>query len=212
MATKSKEEVVQEFRIQSIQEATMRVIARKGMAAATMQEIAEEAGVAKGTLYLYFRDRDELVEKTFESAMTQLHDRVDEALLSDAPFEERLRNVIAAKFRFFEENREFFRLYMSLRIPEGSPAQQRRQKRTCQPQYRARIDQLSEVLREAMTRGEVREMDPRRLALLLIEGSNAIVIERIMEESAPPLAEDVELIVSALFDGIAARKPKRSTH
>ncbi|MEA2572381.1 MAG: hypothetical protein QOI24_4382 [Acidobacteriota bacterium] len=212
MAGKSKEEVVQEFRIQSIQEATMRVIARKGMAAATMQEIAEEAGVAKGTLYLYFRDRDELVEKTFENAMTQLHDRVDEALLGDAPFEERLRNVITAKFRFFEENREFFRLYMSLRIPEGNPAQQRRQKRTCQPQYRARIDQLSEVLREAMTRGEVREMDPRRLALMLIEASNAIVVERIMEESAPPLADDVELIVSALFDGIAARKPKRSTH
>ena len=51
----------------------MRVIARKGMAAATMQEIADEAGVAKGTIYLYFRDRDELVEKTFETAMQQAH-------------------------------------------------------------------------------------------------------------------------------------------
>ena len=70
---KSKEEVVQEFRIQSIQDATMRVIARKGMAAATMQEIADEAGVAKGTIYLYFRDRDELVEKTFETAMHAAH-------------------------------------------------------------------------------------------------------------------------------------------
>ena len=59
MATsKSKEEVVHDFRVQSIQDAAMRVIARKGMAAATMQEIAEEAGVAKGTIYLYFRDRD----------------------------------------------------------------------------------------------------------------------------------------------------------
>ena len=73
---KSKEEVVHDYRVQSIQEATMRVIARKGMAAATMQEIAEEAGVAKGTIYLYFRDRDELVEKTFESAITELHARV----------------------------------------------------------------------------------------------------------------------------------------
>jgi AcrR family transcriptional regulator len=212
MAARSKEEVVQEFRIQSIQEATMRVIARKGMSSATMQEIAEEAGVAKGTLYLYFRDRDELVEKTFENAMTQLHERIDVALLSDRPFEEKMRDVIAAKFRFFEENREFFRLYMSLRIPEGNPAQQRRQKRTCQPQYRARIDQLAEVLREAMARGEVREMDPRRLALLLSEGTNAIVIERIMEEPAPPAADDVELVATALLDGIIVRKSKRSAH
>ena len=94
---KSKEEVVQEFRIQSIQEATMRVIARKGMAAATMQEIAEEAGVAKGTIYLYFRDRDELVEKTFETAIGELHKRVDEALARGGTFEERFRNVIAAE-------------------------------------------------------------------------------------------------------------------
>lgn len=212
MAAKSKEEVVQEFRMQSIQEATMKVIARKGMAAATMQEIAEEAGVAKGTLYLYFRDRDELVEKTFENAMTQLHERIDTALGGEGTIEEKLRQVIAAKFKFFEDHREFFRLYMSLRIPEGNPAQQRRQKRTCQPQYRARVDQLVGVFEDAMKRGEIREMDPRRLALLFIEGTNAIVIERIMEESAPPAADDIELIAGTLFDGIGIRKSKRSTH
>ena len=54
---KSKEDVVQEFRVQSIQEAAIRVISRKGMAAATMQEIAAEAGVAKGTIYLLPRSR-----------------------------------------------------------------------------------------------------------------------------------------------------------
>src|SRR5215212_1222027 len=130
MAAKSKEEVVQEYRIASIQEATMRVIARKGMAAATMQEIAEEAGVAKGTIYLYFRDRDELVEKTFENAIMQLHARVDAALALDVPFEEKLRSMFGAVSSFFRENREFFRLYISMRFPEGSAQQQRRQKRT----------------------------------------------------------------------------------
>src|SRR5215210_6943393 len=97
MASKSKEEVVQEYRIASIQEATMRVIARKGMAAATMQEIAEEAGVAKGTIYLYFRDRDELVEKTFETAMEKLMAQIDAALDADVAFEQKIRDVIAAQ-------------------------------------------------------------------------------------------------------------------
>src|SRR6266568_2519338 len=128
---KSKEEVVQEFRVRSIQEAALRVIARKGMSAATMQEIAAEAGVAKGTIYLYFRDRDELVEKTFETAMNELHRRIDSAMKPEASFEENLRAALSAKMDFFLENREFFRLYLSLRFPEGSPAQQRRQKRTC---------------------------------------------------------------------------------
>jgi len=213
MTVKSKEEVVQEFRIQSIQDAAMRVIARKGMAAATMQDIAEEAGVAKGTIYLYFRDRDELVEKTFDSAITGLRKRIDEAWAGQTEFADKLRALIAAKFAFFREHREFFRLYMSLRLPEGNPQQQRRQKRTCQPQYLTRIDQFAASLSEAMERGDIRRMDPRRLALFIIEGSNALVIERVMEDAPPPEQEDVELIASVILDGISTRKSSnRSIH
>jgi TetR/AcrR family fatty acid metabolism transcriptional regulator len=212
MAAKSKDEVVQEYRVQSIQEAAMRVIARKGMNAATMNEIAKEAGVAKGTIYLYFRDRDELVEKTFETAIGHLHARVDEALALDVVFEEKLRAVISAQLAFFRENAEFFRLYMSLRMPEGTPQQQRRQKRTCSPRYAARVKAFADVLKEAMERGEIRTSDSYRLALFLIEGSIAITLERLNENAPPPEENDVDLIVSTILDGIAIRKQKRSTH
>ena len=183
----------------------MRVIARKGMAAATMQEIAEEAGVAKGTIYLYFRDRDELVEKTFESAMCQLMEQVDEALDRDVPFEEKIRSVLAAQLGFFANNREFFRLYLSLRLPEGSPDRQRRQKRTCQPQYRSRVQKLADVLQVAMQRGEIRELDPFRLALFIIEGSTAIMIERLTEDASPSPEAEVELIAGLILDGVRKR-------
>src|SRR6185436_10448035 len=202
---KSKEEVVQEFRIQTIQEATMRVIARKGMAAATMQEIAEEAGVAKGTIYLYFRDRDELVEKTFESAMAHLMTQIDAALDADVPFEQKIRDVFAAKLAFFRENREFFRLYLSLRMPEGTPERQRRQKRTCQPQYRARVQKFAAALNEAMERDEIRRMDAYRLALFIIEGSTAVILERLTEESSPLEDADVELVAGLILDGVRKR-------
>ncbi len=177
MTTKSKEEVVHEYRVQSIQDATMRVIARRGMAAATMQEIADEAKVAKGTIYLYFRDRDELVEKTFERAITELHKRVDVALESKGSFQQKLRAVLAAEMEFFREHREFFRLYISLRYPEG-----KRQKRTCQ-QYQTRLKTIAAVLEQAMKRAEIRRMDPARLALFLSEGISAVIIQRVMEET-----------------------------
>ena len=202
---KSKEEVVQEFRIQSIQEATMRVIARKGMADATMQEIADEAGVAKGTIYLYFRDRDELVEKTFETAMAQLGDRIDASLERELTFEEKLREAIAVRLAFFRENREFFRLYLSLRMPEGTPQQQRRQKRTCHPQYRTRVQKFAEVLKEAMERGEIRHVEQYRLALFVIEGSTAIILDRLNEETPSPEEEDVEFMVRLILDGVRKR-------
>jgi TetR/AcrR family fatty acid metabolism transcriptional regulator len=205
---KSKEEVVQEFRIQSIQDATLRVIARKGMSAATMQEIADEAGVAKGTIYLYFRDRDELVERTFERATGQLLLRIDEALSAPAAFEARLRAVIRAKLDFFAENREFFRLYLSLRMPEGSPQQQRRQKQTCQTPYRSRVEKLAEVLGKAMEEGELRRVDPYRLALFIIEGSTAVILERLTEESSPDMESDVDFIVGLILDGARKRSER----
>lgn len=203
--TRSKEEVVQEFRIQSIQDAAMRVIARKGIAAATMQDIAEEAGVAKGTIYLYFKDRDELVDTTFENSINQLHERIDKAMEVHSTFEAKFRAALKTLFEFFRENREFFRLYTAQRFPEGTPHQQRRQQRHCD-RYRDRVRKMGALLSEAMDRGEIRRMDPDRLALFVTEGTNAVVIERVMQENPPSEEQDVELIVDVILDGIRAAR------
>jgi AcrR family transcriptional regulator len=200
---KSKEEVVQEFRIQTIQEATMRVIARKGMAAATVQEIADEAGVAKGTIYLYFRDRDELVEKTFEGAIQELMKQIDTVLERDTPFDIKIREIVSAQLSFFAANHEFFRLYLSLRLQDAP--RERRQKQTCHPQYLARAQKLAGVLKQAMQRGEIREVDPYRLAVFIIEGSTAVLVQRLTEESSPVDTADVELIAGLVLDGVRKR-------
>jgi AcrR family transcriptional regulator len=202
---KSKEEVVQEYRIQSIQDATMRVIARKGMAAATMQEIAEEAGVAKGTIYLYFRDRDELVEKTFETAITHLMRQIDSAIEQEMPIETKIRAIMQAHLSFFGQHREFFRLYLSMRMPEGPAARQRRQKQNCQPQFRTRVQRLADALTIAMERGEIRRVDAFKLALFIIEGSTAIIFERLDDEAPTPEQTDVDLITGLILDGVRER-------
>ena len=183
----------------------MRVISRKGMASATMQEIADEAGVAKGTIYLYFRDRDELVEKTFDSAITRLMATIDEALARDIPIDEKIRAVTTAHLSFFSQNREFFRLYLSLRMPEGTAARQRRQKQHCQPQYRDRAEKFAEVLKQAMDQGQIRVADPFKLAVFIIEGTTAVILNRLEEEAPPHEDADVDLITGLVLDGIRKR-------
>ncbi|HEX8617609.1 MAG TPA: TetR/AcrR family transcriptional regulator [Thermoanaerobaculia bacterium] len=204
--SKTKDEVVQEYRIASIQDATMRVIARKGMAAATMQEIADEAGVAKGTIYLYFRDRDELVEKTFQSAITRLMTTIDAAIEQDMPLESKIRAIMRAHLQFFSENREFFRLYLSMRMPEGPVARQRRQQQECQPQYRSRVQRLADALTIAMDRGEIRRVDAYKLALFIIEGSTAIILDRLSDEASTYDEADVDLITGLILDGVRERR------
>ena len=174
---KSKEEVVQEFRIQSIQEATMRVIARKGMAAATMQEIAEEAGVAKGTIYLYFRDRDELVEKTFETAIEQLigqHRRRRSTATS--PFDEKMRAVIAAQLGVLQRRTASSSASTSrCACPKGRRRGSGGRSSTASRSTAQRVEKFAGgAANRPWSAARSAQMDPYRLALFIIEGSTAV--------------------------------------
>lgn len=87
VASRKKPNLIEQLRVTSIQEAALRVISRRGLTATSMQAVAVEAGIAKGTIYLYFKDRDDLLARTAEWAMSQLQ-RQTEPLWQD-PLETR---------------------------------------------------------------------------------------------------------------------------
>jgi AcrR family transcriptional regulator len=203
MPAVSKEELVEGFRIQTIQEAALRVISRRGLAAATMQEIAEEAGVAKGTIYIYFKNRDDLVQRTADVALSQLLETLEATLASPRPLPDQLKALIQAKLQFFDTNREFFRLYLAL--TQGDVAPPARTRRRHQKQYQLYLERLSALFREAGERGALRPVDPFRLALFVAEGINAVILRRLSEEAPPPVDSEVEWIVKTLLGGISAK-------
>ncbi|MGH9421761.1 MAG: TetR/AcrR family transcriptional regulator, partial [Thermoanaerobaculia bacterium] len=110
MAT-TKGELVEQFRCQGIREAAMRVVARKGYDHVTVQDIADEAGVAKGTVYLYFKSRDDVLEKTMSVSFEEFHALIREAIGRGGTFRECVERVIEAQLGYFERQQEFFRLY-----------------------------------------------------------------------------------------------------
>src|SRR6187455_1090549 len=59
--------------------AAERIFARHGFFAAKVSDVAKEAGVADGTIYLYFKSKDDLLISLFERRMQQVN-----ALLRDA--------------------------------------------------------------------------------------------------------------------------------
>ena len=72
--------LIKKFRADGILDAAIKVIARKGLEKATMEQVAEEAGISKATIYLYFRSKDELyfhcVADRFERILSELKDAV----------------------------------------------------------------------------------------------------------------------------------------
>lgn len=93
-----------------ILDAAERVFLEKGLAAATMDEIAQEAEVSKGTLYLYFKGKDELYLTIALRALGELVRLFDEAVSHGGSGAERIERLIRAQARYATEHRNRFRI------------------------------------------------------------------------------------------------------
>jgi AcrR family transcriptional regulator len=137
---------------------------------ARMDDIAAEAEVSKGTLYRYFKDKDELylalLDRCSRDLVALLHERV-------APAEEaraRLEALVAALIDFFDAQPHLFDLIQRaevLRTPgRAFPWQQARDEnlRLCRA-----------IFQEGERRGEFRVRDPEQAALMLLGGLRSVI-------------------------------------
>jgi len=199
---RTKSAVVEEFRIHTIQEAALRVISRLGLEGASMQAVAAEAGIAKGTIYLYFESREDMIARTATWAVSQLTKRL-EPLLAESnrtAFAETLRQIVETKLEFFHAHREVFRLYREVCASDKSRSDACSRNRKHYDEY---LQSLSALLRRAMKRGEVHRAEPDRLALFIAEGVHAVIIRRLSETKSLEPAAEAQWIVDLLLRGVA---------
>jgi AcrR family transcriptional regulator len=98
-----------------ILEAAEEVASQRGLESTSTAAIAERAGVAVGTLYNYFPDRDALIAALFKHRRDELVPRIVAAAAETKhlPFEQRLRAYINAVARVFDTFRPFCRIAIS---------------------------------------------------------------------------------------------------
>src|ERR1019366_275720 len=200
----TKKQVVEEFRCRAIRDAALRVVGRKGLEKATVDDIAREAGVAKGTLYLYFRSRDEIIEKTIGAAGDDLLARLPRAAdgagdgAGGGPFDGALERVLPADFAYFDETRAFFRLYFA----SGEYSEDRRLRQS--RRYRLHIDQLVGLIERGRRRGELKSLHPERAAIAIAGAARDLILRRIHEKEPPPPESDARFLSEVRCSGLAA--------
>ncbi len=197
MTNTTRRHAIEEFRLQSIRKAAIRVIARQGFAGTTMQEIADEAEIAKGTLYLYFKDKEELLASVVDSSLETLRAQIAEVFEQKLGVEETLRLVTSAQFSFFETHSEIFRVYHEVAGAGGA-----KRRRDCHPHYQNFLDGLAAIFKRAMAKGELRKANPEGLAIFVAEGTIGIIVRRIGEGRKVSIKDEVELVVGTVLRGM----------
>ena len=132
-----------------ILDAAVKVFAGRGFHSATVAGIAREAGVADGTIYLYFKGKDDLLLRLFDEKMTALLAEARAAVAAEKTAPARLRRFITLHFALVEKNPELASvLIVELRQSAHFLKVKGREKLT------AYVDLIAEVVKEGQDRGE----------------------------------------------------------
>lgn len=213
-ATKAKQppakrrEQASRQRREAILAAALEVFASDGFAAARLDDVAAKAGVAKGTIYLFFEDKEHLFEQILISAITPVLAQVE--ALASAPAIS-LDSVLAKMFAYFRKEvlathrREVMRLVLS----EG-----RRFPRIAEAYHREVVSKglaiVRRIARKAHERGELEHHDLERFPHLVFAPLLLAVIWDGLFSRLEPL--DVEGLLAAhrsMLLADCARHPPR---
>ncbi len=94
----------------AILEAARALFAEKGLLASTIDEVAERAEVAKGTIYLYFKSKEDMLSALLDEGLALVGQRFIEAIDPSLPADQNLRRLCDAYCRVYREEPQYFKL------------------------------------------------------------------------------------------------------
>jgi AcrR family transcriptional regulator len=93
-------------------DAVAATLINEGMQGFTMDKVAAAAGVAKGTLYTHFKNKEEAIEVTIDSIVEPLAAQLDAIVTSRIPPSHKLTRYSNLTFIFFDDHRDLFRVIL----------------------------------------------------------------------------------------------------
>lgn len=187
--------------------AAEKVFAAKGFFPATMNDIAREADFGTGTLYRYFKSKEELYFTLIDEKVEEINRLVKAKLSRKASAVERIKDVLELQFEFFERNRDFFRIYISERNCFEWTVKDDLGKGLHEKMV-TYINILAGVMRQGIKGGEFKSMNPMDLAHTLVGIVNSFVFEWMISHEPYPLISKLDTVLKIFLEG-AQRTERR---
>lgn len=193
---KTKQQIVAEFRRSEIIDAARTIFARRGFTLATMDEIAKEAGIAKGTIYLYFRSKTEVYKAVLDHDMESLKKSTLERIEAASTLRDKIEVFVLARLENAEARKELFLIMDS---ESDNLALTRSQYRDW---LHEPVLHLAKEIEEASQRGEIRSAPAEKVAWIVADMTRGAIQRRLLNHSEYPVAEDAAFITAFVWTAL----------
>ena len=195
---------VSEERKGQILEAAISVFSRLGFHRARMEDVARESGLAKGTLYLYYRSKDELIGALLERVFRWGRRDLEAALNSKGPASERLIDLSRRMSKEVERLAMLLPVWFEFYAVAARNKAVKRFVRRYFEEYRMALES---VVREGIERGEFRDVDAAEVAVTIVSLFEGVTLLWAFDPEAVPAAEQMEASTRLLIEGLIRERP-----
>ena len=193
--TESKQKVMTELRRFEILRAATAVFGDKGFDATLMDEIAHAAGLAKGTLYLYFKSKDEIYQAVVEQALAEVDALTQRHVEASGGFAEKYAAFIRVRIAFWQEHHTLYRVILSMaRAPHY--------RRKSIGWQREAVVYLAELLKEGAAEGAIPQQNFVAVAWTTMDAIRGVNERRVFDAEARSVEEDTAFLTRFLLEAV----------
>ena len=181
----------------NIYKAVLTVLSEQGVGAFTMERVAETAGIAKGSIYNHFKNKDDLLHFVYRQTIDPIKMKTEEVMKQTPSANEKLRLIIQTWFCGIVENRAMFEFLIHDRsINRMIDAVPDRARDIC-------IAQATQVLEQGIQSGEFRsDLPVRLLAEMLFGAAFDVVAHQVARSEDVNVQEIIQTVYRVFLEGI----------
>lgn len=184
--------------------AAVKVFSEKGMVKAKMADIALEAGIGKGTIYEYFRSKEEVFTSGFQMFFEGMQDTIETALKSTNDPVEQLKLLIDLSFKSFLQHGSDLAMIMMDFWAEGIRNKDEKilnaiDLKQIYHEFRVLI---KSILNNGIEQGVFRSVDTHNVAALFIGALDGIMLQWIMDHKSIDLEKITDSVIDNFLNGL----------
>lgn len=184
-----------------ILEAAMTLFSKKGFERTTVDEIASCANVGKGTVYLYFDNKEEIFWAIIEKGLLELEELLTDIITRSQDFQQQFYNLIYANLSYVEDHLDFYRLFLKERLSVQLLRHEETSHLIREKHHRLHR-RLAEFMQTGIDHGYLRPGNSEDYCIAVTGIITHFAAYWIMFDSSQPLTTKTDFILDLVLSGI----------